>query len=335
LQRRFRRCLATDMMRLFFICLAFLFSICCNVHAQVDTATKSANNRNKSGSQFHYQSAADSLLAKKSQDQYVADSISMAYLMPDPQRPDQFIDNLWKNSLPHFLTVSKIRAKPKSLLILGKIRNSRSPWVIGVLIALLIYIGLLNLFLGKDIKSVLQSFYNKHALSQLDKEGGLVNSWAFIGLFLLFCFTFGLFICQLTQYKGIYYDIEGFQLFLFFSVVVSILFALKFLVLKFLGFIFDINAVVSEYISVLNLTYFNIGFVFMAVALCFSLIAKQFVPALLNVTVGAIITVFAWQYLRNSVNIISNFRFHKFYLFIYLCALEICPVLILIKALDI
>ncbi|MES2429170.1 MAG: DUF4271 domain-containing protein, partial [Bacteroidota bacterium] len=30
-----------------------------------------------------------------------------------------------------------------------------------------------------------------------------------------------------------------------------------------------------------------------------------------------------------------NFRFHKFYLFIYLCALEICPILILIKALNI
>jgi len=62
---------------------------------------------------------------------------------------------------------------------------------------------------------------------------------------------------------------------------------------------------------------------------------QQYIPYLKFFTALAITVIFAWQYLRNSVNIISSFRFHKFYLFIYLCALEICPVLILIKALDI
>jgi len=113
------------------------------------------------------------------------------------------------------------------------------------------------------------------------------------------------------------------------------LFASKFLVLKFLGFVFDINKLVSEYISALSLTYFNITFVFLPVALCFSLIADKFIPFLLAVTLLFVVIIFIWQYLRSSVSIISNFRFHKFYLFIYLCALEICPILILIKALNI
>ena len=324
------------MMRYVVFLFVVMLTACSTVYAQRDSVSaKPRLNTTGSVSPFPYRSAADSILAKKELDQYIADSISMAYLKPDPLRPNQFIDSLWKNNLSHFLTVSNIKVKPKGALITGKIRNARDPWIIWILIVLLVYIGLLNLFLSQDIRSVLQSFYNKHALSQLDKEGGLINSWAFIGLFLLFCFTFGLFIYQLTTFKGIYYEISGARLFLMFSLIIAALFTLKFFVLKFLGFIFDINVVVSEYISVLNLTYFNIAFIFMAVTICFSLLARQFVPILLNFTLGGIIAVFAWQYLRNSVNIISSFRFHKFYLFIYLCALEICPVLILIKALDI
>jgi hypothetical protein len=119
------------------------------------------------------------------------------------------------------------------------------------------------------------------------------------------------------------------------SIVIITLFATKFLVLKFIGFVFDINKLVSEYITALSLTYFNITFVFLPVALCFSLISDQFIPYLLVVTLLLVVVIFVWQYLRSSVGIISNFRFHKFYLFIYLCALEICPILILIKALNI
>ena len=107
------------------------------------------------------------------------------------------------------------------------------------------------------------------------------------------------------------------------------------MVLQFIGFVFDVNKVVGEYISILYLTYFNIAFVFLPLTLCFCLLSAQFAPYILIVAFILVVVIFIWQYLRSSVNIISNFRFHKFYLFIYLCALEICPILILIKALNI
>src|SRR6202000_692870 len=105
--------------------------------------------------------------------------------------------------------------------------------------------------------------------------------------------------------------------------------ALKFLMLKFIGFIFDIHQIVNQYIAILNLTYFNIAFVLLSLTICLSLLTRPLIPYLLIFTLALVVIIFAWQYVRNSVNIISNFRFHKFYLFIYLCALEICPILIL------
>ncbi|MDB4922292.1 DUF4271 domain-containing protein [Mucilaginibacter sp.] len=271
-------------------------------------------------------------MAKEKREQFVADSLAMLWLKPDSLRENQFLKTLNKNPFADINSFLNIPLKTNIQLRTGEVRIYRNPWLIAIIICLLIYTALLNVFLGKDLKLIIQSFYSKH--TQLDKEGGMINSWAFIGLFVLFSLTFGLVLYQLTIYYKITLPFSGFRRFVFLSVSISLLFALKFFVLKFIGFVFDINRVVSEYIAILNLTYFNVAFVLLFIAICFSLISSRFIPGLLIFTVVLIAIIFAWQYLRNSVNIISNIRFHKFYLFIYLCALEICPVLILIKALN-
>ncbi|RYU90354.1 DUF4271 domain-containing protein [Mucilaginibacter terrigena] len=275
--------------------------------------------------------------ATAAREQFVSDSLAGAYIKaPDPDRPNLFVDsilqaNKYRNDL--YLGLS---AKSKVKQGYGLSRPSRDVWVIAVIIVLLLFASTLNISSSKDMSNVFQSFYNRKTISQAGKEDSPINVWTFIGLFLLFGFTFGLFLYLLTTgYYKVYYTIGGFQLFVTLSFVIIALFASKFMVLKFLGFVFDINKLVSEYISALSLTYFNIAFVFLPVALCFSLIADKFIPFLLAITLLLVIIIFIWQYLRSSVSIISNFRFHKFYLFVYLCALEICPILILIKALNI
>jgi hypothetical protein len=324
-------------MRFTFFCFLFVSLWCFAVYAQQDTiASKRNGSLNSGNTQSINRPLPDSAaIAKANRQKFIEDSIAMFYLRPDSLRENQFISSLWKNHLFDTFPQASTPLKQKSMVKRGQVRNSRDPWIIAVIIGLLLYTAMLNLFLSKDIKNVIQSFYNKHALSQVDKEGGLINSWAFVGLFLLFCLTFGLFLYQLIVYNKVYYSVSGPRLFISISMVIGLLFALKFIVLKFIGFVFGINRVVSGYIAVLNLTYFNIAFVFLSVAVCFSLLSKQFIPGLLIFTLALIGIILAWQYLRNSVNIISDFRFHKFYLFIYLCALEICPILILIKALNI
>jgi hypothetical protein len=323
-------------MRFTFFCLLFVSSCCFAVYAQQDTLTTKRNGSlNLVNTQPINSPLPDSAaIAKANRQKFLEDSIAMFYLKPDSLRGNQFMNSIWKNHLFDNYYQSSVAVK-QIIVKRGQVRKSRDPWIIVVIIGLLIYTAMLNLFLSKDIKNVIQSFYNKHTLSQMDKEGGLINSWAFIGLFLLFSLTFGLVLYQLTVYYEVNYSISGFQLFISLSFITGLLFALKFIVLKFIGFVFDVNRMVSGYIAVLNLTYFNIAFVLLAVSVCFSLLSKQFIPGLMIFTLALIIVIFAWQYLRNSVNIISDFRFHKFYLFIYLCALEICPILILIKALNI
>ena len=324
-------------MRLVAWCFLLFLLNCSAAFAQRDSVANSpetiAPKTIKSSSASLLDSVAAAMQSRKL---FIADSLAMRYLhAPDSTTNSEFADSLLARSLYKGYGFLDIHLKSKGRVKDGHSRPLRDPWIIVIIIGLLLYTAILNIALNKDVSYVLQSFYNKRILSQAGKEEGFVSFWAFVGLFLLFCSTFGLFLYQLAAYKGVYYIVGGSSLFISLTTILITLFALKFLVLKFLGFVFDINRLVSEYLNILHLTYFNIAFIFLPVVICFSLLGSQYVPALLTVTLIVIVIIFVWQYLRSSVNIISTFRFHKFYLFTYLCALEICPILILIKALNI
>jgi hypothetical protein len=299
--------------------LVFITVLCSGFIAQPDTTVKASRDTNLS---------ADSATIVKAQ----PDTLSAYIRMPDSLRHDQYIDTLLKQyAFDPYLFKNPVKHVE---LKTGKERASRDPWVIAVIICLLIYTAILNRLMGKDIYNVIQAFFIKTSLAKLNREDSLLTSWAFICLFSLFGFTIGLYVYQVILYNHISYNIDGFQLFISCSVVIIALFILKILILRIIGFIFDIKRLIREYVSILYLTYFNIAFIFLPVVICFSLFSSKLIPYLLDVSVVLLCIIFLIQYLRSTLNIISNFTFPKIYLFIYLCALEICPVLIIIKALS-
>ena len=325
-------------MRLTALVILFITLLAGTTHAQQDSSARQnydpATLQNNQPRLPFLDSVAQAI---QQRDQFVSDSLATMYVRPaDPLRRNQLVDTLLKNNLYTGHTFLDIPRVSKSLLNEGHTRQTRDQWVIVTIIGLLLYTALLNRGMSKDVESVWQSFYSKRVLSQVGKEDSIINTWTFIGLFLLFGLTFGLFLYQMAQYKNVYYSINGVRLFAWFSFIILLSLAIKFLIVKFLGFVFNINKLVSEYLSVLYLTYFNIGICFFA---CYRVLLACLQPNSLRyilwIALVLAVVIFIWQYLRSSVNIISNFRFHKFYLFIYLCALEICPILILIKALNI
>ena len=324
-------------MRFTVACLLFFIALTLKTYAQQDTATSRGTDTSVNSQQKKHLPFLDSVaLAMQLQQQQAQDSLTSVYIRPaDSLRQDQLVDSLLKHNLYTGTNYLDIHTKSNSRLKEGSSRPSRDQWVLVIIIGLLLYTAVLNRLMSKDVESVWSSFYSKRVLSQVSKEDTMIGSWTFIGLFLLFGLTFGLFLYQFSAYQHVYYTISGFPLFISLTFIILVLFAVKFLVVKFLGFVFNINKLVTEYLSVSYLTYFNIAFVFLPVAVCFSLLADGLIPYVLWLAYGVIAAIFVWQYLRGSVEIISNILFHKFYLIVYLCALEICPVLILIKALKI
>ncbi|MGI4806215.1 MAG: DUF4271 domain-containing protein [Janthinobacterium lividum] len=288
-------------------------------------------------------SAADSLTAlyaipdsaELAKAQFKSDSVAHFFIMPpDSSRKNLFMDSVIKANLYTGYAFLDLHYQPKKTKLQpGKTRSFRNVWMLAVILILLLYLAMLNRFMSKSIEDIVESFYSQRMLAQFSKEENLLNSWSFILLFLLFGATIGLLFYQITSYYNHSYTDDGWQLYLGFTFAAIIFFILKIIVLRILGLIFNIRNLVKEYISILYLTYFNITFISLPLVVCFGLIADSFKPLLLLICGVLLLIVLFWQYIRSSINILSVYRVSKVYLFIYLCALEFCPVMILIKAL--
>jgi len=322
-------------MRYIFFCV--LFCIIGTVYAQPDTVPVQKEVKSSNYHRYYGRlSILDSInLATKLLQQKKEDSVALRYLMPNSNRENKFIKEQLSQNIFDLSYIQHIKHKSTQTLKNGTARVTRSTWIIIALLILLIYTAMLNMVFNSEIRGILQSFYNKQIINQTEKESNWISIQTYIGMLLLFSFSASILIYQVANYKKAYFSVSGFQLFFATSIVVCSLFLLKFLVLKFVGYVFEINKLVSQYLAIINLTYFNLSYLLLAVSICFSLLPEEFISVLLFLTIAIIIIVFIWQYLINSINVISNYQFQKFYLFIYLCALEISPVLILIKALNI
>jgi hypothetical protein len=213
----------------------------------------------------------------------------------------------------------------------GKFLPKGELWVLAIIGFLLILFAVLKNSFGKQLNAVVQSFYSNRALTNLNKEDNLVTSWSFLLLFIQFGFTIGMFFYLLARYRNIPQAQDGFVFFIWISVAVIVLYLLKIVVLRVIGFVFDISRPVHQYISILYLSYFNTSLLFVPVIIAFALSPAKYSSVYTVIGVSALILIFVFQFIRAAVNILSQYRFPKLYLFLYFCTLEFCPILILIK----
>jgi hypothetical protein len=255
--------------------------------------------------------------------QFVSDSLAMLFIQkPDPHRKNQFVEEMMSTQVYKGYGFLDIKPRDGKSLGMGQARKTRDNWAIGVILFLLLYTAFLRIALSKDISNIFQSFYSKSSsASPADEDSVPISFRAFVGLLVLFGLTFGLFLYQLSNWYHVYNPLGGFLLFIALSGVAVLLLGLKLVLLKFIGFVFAISEVVDRYIAILCFTYFSITFVILPVTVCMSLLTAQLVPVILLMAMVLAGAILVWQYLRNSIIIISNFRFSKFYLFV----VSLCP----------
>ncbi len=205
-------------------------------------------------------------------------------------------------------------------------------WVLGVIALLLVLFASLKISFSKQLQTIVQSFFSNRILNNLNKEDNLFTSWPFLLLFVQFGFTIGMFFYLVTQYYHLSFADSGFRFYVSISVLIVVLYVLKIVLLRLLGYLFNIQKPVNEYVSILYLSYFNIALMFIPLVIAFALSPLKYGPYYISISFILLTIVFVFQFIRAGVNILSHYRFPKVYLFLYFCALEICPILILIKA---
>ena len=327
----------TRMIKRLYGIILILLLINPHVFGQVDTSR--INSAQFNSHQRSYTDSASLIRQKAYRDsvQAIRDSLSMAWIKkPDPGRPNPFLDSLislYKVEKFDFAAWAAKFKKKDTRYDEGKPRPYRETWVLVVILFLVLFFALIRYFFPAELSTIVHAFYSNQTLSRVNKEDTLFSSWPFVFLYLLFGLIIGIYLYLSGKYLELSYANEGFDLFIFLSVIVIGLFTAKIIVLRILGFLFDVKRMVREYVSVLYLSYFNAAILFLPVVIAFSLTSYRYAGIYSYIGISLLIIIFIVQFLRAGTNILSNYKFPKVYLIIYLCALEFCPLIILFKAL--
>jgi len=204
-------------------------------------------------------------------------------------------------------------------------------WLLGFIFIMLVVFAILKNAFSKQLSAIVQSFFSNRILNNINKEDNLFSSWPFLLLFIQFGFILGMFFFLVAQYYDMYQAKDGFKFFFSISLIIIVFYALKLILLRFLGFLFNMQKPVNEYISILYLSYFNASLLFIPLVVAFALSPLKYGVVYISLAILLLGVIFAFQLLRAGITILSNNKFSKMHLILYFCALEICPVLILIK----
>ncbi len=176
-----------------------------------------------------------------------------------------------------------------------------------------------------------QAFTNENVMRMLHREKGTVAYVPYYVLYSLFLFNLGVYIYLLLRYYNLTPEFSNTNLLLMTTGIATGLFFLKHLVIKFLGWVFPIQKEASIYSMTITVFGIILSIVLFVANIVIAYAPPEIIPTAIYLSFIIIGIIYFFRSIR-GLSIASKFLNHnKFHFFIYLCAVEIAPVLILWK----
>lgn len=214
------------------------------------------------------------------------------------------------------------------------VRKDVSPdWFFPILMLVIFVFTWLRIFYSKYFSQMIQALLNNNLTNQIVRDENILVQRASVYLSVAFHLIGAMFLYLVSiHYKWDLGGIgNGFPRFLFFSILVSAIYSLKFLFLKICGWLFDLDREMATYI-------FNIFLINNAVGLALipiiALLAyNQWIASSYLIIAGAILA-FAGLFYRSIRGIFIGFSTPGFslpYLLLFLLTFELAPLMVIIR----
>jgi hypothetical protein len=188
----------------------------------------------------------------------------------------------------------------------------------------------IQLFSGQRLKIILRASFTKRHLHQLERERDLFNERISIALSLIYVLSIAMVIYQVLQL--IFHESSGkippFQLYVLIALAVTGFWAFKVFIMNLLALIFKTDNTNNAYKLNILVTISLLGILLLPIML-FAVYLKA--SWLLYLAIGLIGSFSFFRIIKGFLIGISLTRFSRFFLFVYLCTLEILPLLVAAK----
>jgi len=212
------------------------------------------------------------------------------------------------------------------------IERQSSDWITLIFLACLFILAWLQTSYSKRLSQIFQAVAQPHHINQLEREGNLFKERITLGLGFIYYTISSIFVFLITrEYIGMPAGLNNLS---FTAIVFAGLFLYQSLKSGFVfasGVIFDTRESARQY--QLNIMIFNylIGIVLFPVAIITFYWNSQF---LLISGIILVSLLLIYRLFRGILTGITNNSYNLFYLFLYLCTLEILPLLLIYKVIS-
>ena len=208
--------------------------------------------------------------------------------------------------------------------------TSDTDWMIGVIITSFLFFAWIRMIYGKYVGMAFQSAANFFAANRTFAESNAVRTRVFFLLNILFYINISLFSCQCLNFYGFSFDnYSGLKLFGVCMLGFFTVYTVRTILLKFLDFVFDTDS--FGYYNFSIYLYCKIyGLILLPLVAVIPFVPSFVTEKLIWAGLAVFVLMYALTLFR-GLRICLRKGVSIFYLFFYLCALEILPILTIYK----
>ncbi len=212
------------------------------------------------------------------------------------------------------------------------IQRLQPDWIMGILIFCLILLAWTQVFYHKRIRQVFRAPFSKRFINQLTRDGNLFKERISVTLGIVYLLCFSLLLYEFNEQilKIDFRIIHGVALFGVIILANLGILTVKVALVQLIGGVFKTRETTYNYL--LNLLIFALltGPLMLGILV---LILYLKLPVFLYICLVIFILVFIFRFIRGFFIGLALSKFSYLFLFVYLCSLEILPLLVIIKIL--
>jgi len=148
-----------------------------------------------------------------------------------------------------------------------------------------------------------------------------------------FLFTVGLYIAFVLQHYHLAANYNFWLLYFYCFVALAVIYLIKFLSLKFFGWLFNITATADGYIFIVFMINKIIGIYVLPFLVLLAFTDETMYQVAFTFSYVGVFALLAYRFILSYSLVQNQIRLNPFHFFLYLCAFEIVPLLLIYKAL--
>jgi hypothetical protein len=202
-----------------------------------------------------------------------------------------------------------------------------------LLVGILFYFALIRIFFTKYLDNLITLFFRVSLRQQQIREQVLQTPLPSLLLNILFILSAGLYACFLLHYSRIGEGVRFWVIYFYCMVLLGSIYFIKFLVLKFVGWVFSISRATDIYIFVVFLVNKMMGIFLLPFLILITFSGSDVREIFITISLAMVFVLWTYRALAAYRPVRNEIKLTPFYFFLYLCAFEIAPLLLIYKVL--